>query len=233
MTHSSIVQAGSVRRAGGCFLAAGLVVFLAAGCVAPGPRGELPVGCWSGAGSFVYETWPGAATTQPVDASAAPQSLCREYKTVLCIRPARLEDRDVVELDIRSARGPLPGAKDMDNETHIKAALVKAKRVSDSAVLYHVIALQYNPGPNEELKVDEKAPPFAASCLTVDGRTVFQIQYMKNFVDMFRFEGPRVEKTGVYFDPDGGLIHWVEMLRRSGAASCCQDFQSSAPKGKP
>jgi hypothetical protein len=236
MTQSSITQKGSSRRGGWCFIAAGLAVFLAAGCVAPGPRGELPMGCWSGEGSFVYETWPDTAATQPSEASAKPQSLCREYKTTLCIRPARLDGRDVVEMDIRSARGPFPGEKDMGDETHIKAALVKAKRVSESTVLYRLIALEYNPGPSKKLKVDEKAPPFAASCLTHDGRTVFQIQYMKNFVDSFRFEGPRVEKTGAYFDPDGGMIHWVETLHRSdaaGQASCCPDSPSTALPAKP
>jgi hypothetical protein len=210
-----------------------LVALLASGCVAPGPRGEIPTGCWSGEGSFVYETWPGTPTTKPFDAAATPQSLCREYKTTLYIGPGRIEGREAVMLDIRSARGSLPGTKDMGEETHIKAALVEAKRLSDSAVLYRIIALRYNPRPNEELKIDETASPAAASCLTVGGRTVLQIQYMKDFVDVFRFEGSGVEKTGSYFDPEGGMINWVESLSRSrstGGGSCCPDLAPRSPQ---
>jgi hypothetical protein len=231
MTQSAIVQTGSVRHIAACFAMALLAVCLAPGCVAPGPRGELPIGCWSGQGAFVYETWPGSATTKPFDSSATAQSVHREYKTTLCIQPGRIEGRDAIMLDILSARGGLPGTKDLGDETHIKAALVKAKRLSDSTVLYRFLALRYNPKSDEELQVDEAASPVGATCTTVGDRTFLQVQYMRDFFDVFRFEGAQVEKTGVLFNPDSGMITWVESLSKSrtvSGAPCCQSVSPVA-----
>jgi hypothetical protein len=216
------------------FIAAGLLMLLMQGCVAPGPRGEVPIGCWSGEGTMAFEIWSDPTATQPSGESAAPQSLCREYKTKLCIRPAQLGGHEVVELDIHSARGPLPGTRDMGDESHVRAALAKIKRLSDSTVLYRVVAMQYNPGPGEKMSFDEKAPPAGASCITTGGLTILQVQYLDGFVDEFRFEGSRLEKAGTFYDPKSGMIHWVEALNRSGGVSCacCQGRTSNAPDAR-
>ena len=79
-------------------------------------------------------------------------------------------------------------------------------------VLYRLVGFLLNPGPDGALRFDNNAPPFGASCATVNGATTLQIDYMDNFADTFRFEGEQVEKSGVYFDKKEGLIHWVEHL---------------------
>jgi len=189
-----------------------VVALFCAGCAATGPRGEIPLGQWSGEGVFVYEEWePGE------EQGGAPgrHSIHRSYPTSLSIRPGVLEEREIIELEIRSQRGALP---DLGEETHLKVALLKAKRVSDATVLYRLVGMasNFDPGPDDELLLsfDDDAPPFGASCITTDGATVLQIHYMDNFVDTIRFQGDRVEKCGVYFDADAGLIHWCEHQRR-------------------
>ncbi len=101
------------------------------------------------------------------------------------------------------------GPKEIDA---IKAALVKAKRVADVMTLYRLVDLKFNPTPGNELHFEEYGPPYAASCTSKDGTTIFQIVYRKNFVDAFRFRGRRLEKTGAYFDPKEQLVHWYEDL---------------------
>ncbi len=187
-----------------------LVIVALSGCTAAGPRGEIPAGQWTGQGVLIYEHW------KPADEKTEgpqPQSINRAYPTRMSIRPAQLDGREVIELEIRSERGPLPGME--GKATHLKAALVKAKRVSDSMVLYRLVDLLVNPGADEALGFDDGAPPFGASCITVNGTTTVQIEYMDNFVDTVRFKGDHVEKSGVYFDIKEGLIHWVEHLTRS------------------
>ena len=185
------------------------IVAFSAGCAAPGPRGEIPFGTWSGRGVFVYEHW------KPADKQAEreePRSIHRTYPTRLNIRPGELNGHEIVELEIHSDRGPLPGMK--EKATHLKVALVKAKRVSESVVLYRLVGFLLDPAPDGVLRFDNNAPPFGASCATINGATTLQIDYMDNFADTFRFEGEQVEKTGVYFKKKEGLIHWVEHLTR-------------------
>ena len=177
-----------------------------AGCAAPGPAGVIPFGEWSGRGSFVYEDWEENENTAPED-----RSIQRSYSTSLSIRPGELEGREVVELEIISERGSLP---ELGEKTCLRAALVEAKRVSDSTVLYRMVGSLLNPNPDEKLEFDDDAPSLAASCTTSGGVTVLQIHYMDNFIDTFRFAGRRVEKMGVYFNTDGGLIHWWERLTK-------------------
>ncbi|MHC4233636.1 MAG: hypothetical protein ACYSUQ_00825 [Planctomycetota bacterium] len=196
-----------VRRA----LAAALgTAALAAGCTSPGPLAELPFGEWAGEGSFVYEAWPKAPGGEE---GTAALSIHRRYPTTLTIRPGRIDDRDVVELEIISERGRL-GEEDKDTRTHLKLALVKAKQVSDSTILYRVVGLLFNPGPEAELKYDDQAPPFTASCTIHEDARVFQIPYMEGFFDTIRFRGDHVDKTGLYYEKNAGLVHWWEHLTR-------------------
>lgn len=177
-------------------------IVLCSGCEAPGPRGEIPLGMWSGEGVFVYEHWKAEAGEQA--------SIRREYLTSLVLWPVKIDGQKVIQMEIRSERGPVPELE--GNSTHLKAALARVRRVSETTVLYRLVAFQVNPEPDEKLSFDDDAPPVAASCTTRDGVTVLQIQYTDNFVDTFRFEGDRLEKTGVFFNLNEGLIHWVEHL---------------------
>lgn len=173
------------------------------------PPGEIPLGIWSGEGVFVYEHWKAEAGEEA--------SIHREYQTVLIINPMELDGRKVIGMLIHSERGPLP---ELEGEsTQIFAALAEAERVSDATVLYRLVAFEVGPEPDEKVSFDDDAPPVAASCTTQDGVTILQIPYMGNFVDTFRFEGDRLEKTGVYFSLKEGLIHWVEHLTAATTAA--------------
>ncbi len=185
-----------------------LIVTLGAGCVSHDRRGEIPFGTWSGEGVFVYENWKQDGENA---VESEPRSLSRRYSTSLIIRPRELDGHDVIELEIVSNHGGMP---DMDKETHLNVALVEAKRVSESMTLYRLVDFKFNPAPDSTLNYEEDGPPYAASCITSNGTTIFQIEYMENFVDTFRFYGRHVEKAGVYFDPQEGLVHWYEDLTK-------------------
>ncbi len=184
--------------------AASALIALAAGCASPGPRGELPFGEWSGEGTFVYERWQDEDQKEPL-------SIHGEYTTTLSIRPGRLGDREVIELEILTERETLPGWGD---KTLLRAALVEAKRVSDSTVLYQVVACLLNPEPGKELEPDDHFRPYEAVCTTRGETTTFQISYEPKFVDTFRFHGPYVEKTGILGPEDWGFCQWFERLKR-------------------
>jgi hypothetical protein len=171
----------------------------------------LPTGFWRGSGAFVYEAWPNRQSSDSASGAATPSSLHGDYPTTLSIRPGELDDHAVVMLEIESLRGTLP---DLGDKTYLKAALVEAKRLSEAVVLYRLVALAVNPKPGEAFTFDEKAPPCAATCRTADGITVLQINYMDNFVDIFRFKGPMVEKSGSFAAKSDGFIHWSEHLQR-------------------
>jgi hypothetical protein len=183
-------------------------VALCAGCASPSPRGEIPFGQWSGKGTFVYERWKAEEGEKKDN---GPQRIHRDYTTTLSIQPAQLDGRDIMKLEIRSDRGPLP---ELGDETYLKLALCEAKRVSDSVVLYRVVGPLFNPKPDEELKFREGGPPFGASSMAMDGTTILQIQYEDRFVDTFRFRRDGVEKYGSYGEKSQGFIHWSEKLRR-------------------
>ncbi|HUU85192.1 MAG TPA: hypothetical protein VM243_16960 [Phycisphaerae bacterium] len=186
-------------------------IALASGCAAPGPRGELPFGEWSGRGTLAYEAWP-----KPGDGEQEPKALSihRSYPTTLSIRPGKIGDREIIEVEILSERGRL-GEDEEDTRSHLRLALVQAKRVSDATVLYRVVDFKYNPGPDAELRFNDDAPPVGATCTDVGDARVFQIPYMEGFFDTIRFRANRAEKWGVFFDKDSGLIHWAETLTRN------------------
>ncbi len=99
-----------------------LLIVVGTGCGSHLPFGEIPFGTWSGQGVFVYESWK-QAEENAVDPE--PRSLSRRYPTSLTIRPRELDGHDVIELEILSHHGGVP---DMDEHTHLKVALAKAKR---------------------------------------------------------------------------------------------------------
>lgn len=179
-----------------------------AGCSAGRMADGIPLGEWSGNGSFVYDIWErdAEATTQPTE----PSSAYRDYATHLTIRQVSSEGEDFVELDIRSERGAIPGAGE---RTHLRVALARAKSVSDSASLYRVVDWKFNPDDDESLDLGKTDAPIAASCLRSGGPTVLTIRYHDDFVDIFRFRGDSLEKYGYLYDKNG-LIHWWERLSR-------------------
>ena len=185
-----------------------LLLVVGPGCALQKPLGKIPFGTWSGEGVFVYENWKqdGENAVDP-----KPRSLSRRYPTSLTIRPRELDGHDVIELEILSKHGGMP---DMDQETHLNVALVEAKRVSESMTRYRLVDFKFNPTSDNTLSYEEDGPPYAASCITSNGTTIFQIEYLENFVDTFRFRGHHVEKSGVYFDLKEGLIHWYEELTK-------------------
>jgi hypothetical protein len=188
-----------------------ILLVLAGGCAAPGLRGEVPLGNWTGEGTFVYQGWKeGESTGQPAAPTMA-ETIRREYPTTLAIRNGRLDNLDVIMIEIQSKRGSLPQIGD---ETRLNVALEKVKRVSDSTVLYREVAAQLNASPDDKLHIEKDTPPITAVCTTERGVTTFAIQYMENFTDVFRFDGGTVEKTGLYFDKETGLVHWCEQLKR-------------------
>ncbi|GMU22310.1 MAG: hypothetical protein AMXMBFR13_23960 [Phycisphaerae bacterium] len=171
----------------------------------------LPTGFWRGSGAFVYEAWPNRQSSDSASGAATPTSLHGDYPTTLSIRPGELDGHAVVMLEIESLRATLP---DLGDKTYLRAALVEAKRLSEGVVLYRLVALAVNPKPGEAFTFDENAPPYAATCRTTNGVTILQINYMDDFVDIFRFEGWNVEKAGSFAVKSDGLIHWTEHLQR-------------------
>lgn len=183
-------------------LAVLLVVTLGAGCASFGPPSEIPFGTWSGEGVVVSERW------KQDDDDSESESISRRYPTTLTIQPIVLEGHDVIEMEIHSYHSDMRSTDDV----HIKAALVKAKRVSDVITLYRLVDFKFNATPENDLHFKENGPPYAASCTSRDGTTILQIVYSENFVDTFRFQGRHLEKTGAFFDPKEQLVHWYEDL---------------------
>lgn len=181
------------------------------GCVTPERAGLIPLGEWTGHGTFVFEEWasrqPG--TTQP----SYPTSVSRSYPTHLTIKRVESEGHEFIVLDILSERGPVA---DLGEATHLEAALAKAKVVSDSVVLYRVVDWEFNPRPDEKLglKPFDQEPPYDASCIRLKDSTVLRIQYQDHFSDTLQFQGNCVEKEGVNYDEHAGIIHWSEVLHR-------------------
>ncbi len=173
-------------------------IFLAAGCASRRPV-ALPLGEWTGHGSFTYERWG-----EPEDTA----TLHRDYKTCLRMRKSKVDDQPATEIEIVSQRGELP---ELGERTHIRLALVETKRLSDSAVLYRVAGQLFDPKPDDQPKFEAKSPPVGASCIKIDGVTVLQIAYNDGFVDTFRFHGKGLMKAGTLTVEDGS-IHWVETL---------------------
>lgn len=195
----------------GWALTAIAVIAWAPGCAAPGPRGVLPFGEWSGDGTYVYEAW-GAQDED--DEAPQPRRLHRSYPTTLSIRPDRIDEQDIVVMEIRSKRGAFQEDSE-DTETHLLLALLEGRHVGDNTVLYRVVDFAFCPGMEYKLHIEDDAPPVGATCTDVGDALVFQIPYKEGFFDTIRFRGNRVEKWGVFFDEKSGLIQWAESLTRT------------------
>jgi hypothetical protein len=178
-----------------CVLACGSMV---TGCAA-GRSVRIPLGEWTGDGAFTFERWGKPEETD---------SIHREYKSRLCISKSEVDGQPATQLEVISEHGELP---DLGPRTHMRLALVEAKRYCDHAVLYRVAGPLFDPNPEEEPTFEKGTPPVGASCMIMGGVTILQIVYQQGFVDTFRFHGRGLSKTGS-LTVDVGSIHWVEAL---------------------
>ncbi len=167
------------------------------------PTDEVPVQIGNGGSEHA-----GGPEERDKDGKPLRRTLQREYRTSLEIWPEETEGRDLIWIAIRSRRGPLP---DLDNETRLLIALEPARRPERGAGLYRVVAFAYNAAAGARPELQDMTAATGCTCITRDDVTTLQIRYMDNYVDTFRFEGDRVEKSGV-FGAKTGLIHWVEEL---------------------
>ena len=197
-------------------------------------RGGIPVGEWQGRGVCVFEWWDARAPS-PIeeakrsaledalgesyedlpleleDGAEAPgfnTTIYRRYPTRLRIWEERIGRRQITMLEMRSQRGALPG---LGEETHTLVALEVAKRLSATTTLYRQVGFTFNPETEGMPALNESGPPCSATCTTIGDTTILQIRYLEDFVDTFRFEDARLEKSGLYH-ASGGLVHWTEQL---------------------
>ncbi len=133
------------------------------------------------------------------------------YPTTLTIGPSTLDGRDIVLIEIESNRDALPGLGD---KTHARIALQEVQRFCDKTVIYRIVSMLINEPAAKSLEYSETGPPASAICTVHDGDTLLQIQYMENFHDAFRFSDIEVQKSGMFFGADGGVIQWWEELEQ-------------------
>lgn len=170
----------------------------AAGCASRGvPR--IPIGEWNGQGTFTFERWGEPENTA---------SFHRDYDTWLHIKNSEVDGQPALELEIISERGELP---ELGPRTHLRLALVEAKRYDDGTVLFRVAGPIFDPKPDERPKFESNASPFGASLMRTRDLSMLQIAYQEGFVDTFRFRGRELLKAGTFTVEDGS-IHWVEAL---------------------
>ena len=189
--------------------------------------GEIPLGEWTGRGVFIYQHWEDEDESLIDDVFRTDDDIVdlleddsvagrrggvvhRRYTTRLSVWDEEWDDRDVIVMEIRSRRGRLA---ELGDETHLMLAFEEARRLTRATVLYRMISMTFNPEPDSEPLLKDDAAPVTASCTTTGDVTVLQIHYMDNFIDTLRFEGRRVEKTGMYHTRDG-MVHWNEELKK-------------------
>ncbi len=210
----------------GLFCVSGTAVLLQLGFQkAAAPSGvKLPVGEWSGEGQYAYETWP----KQPAADAPAAISTTSRYPTRLSIRAEKLEGRDVLMFDILSKHKEVGVLKD---DVHAVLAFEEVKRLSDTVLLYRLVAHEMNPSEGEALHYENSAPQASGSLFREGGDLVFSVQYDENNSETYLFSGAAsgrigdVRKIGLIAAERGdeeersrenvsGFIHWVETLKK-------------------
>lgn len=195
---------------GFCGMIAAAAMLASAGCASLKPA-RLPMGEWRGEGLYVYETRPAGGDGSKLISTS------NRYPTSLSIQRGKLGDRDAIYVEVISRHQDIGILKD---NVHLRMALEEAKRLSDDAVLYRVLAMTFN--PDEELKPPAQDQPLVASCLRDGSAVVFQVVYPQatGMSECYRFQGGRVHKSGTIYAPEGhdgdeiGLIQWTESLGR-------------------
>jgi hypothetical protein len=169
------------------------------GCAMTSPV-KVPCGEWKGCGTFAYERW-----APPEKA----ESVHREYPTRLKITPAEFENQPALEMEIVSEHGGISGLE--GDKTHLRLALIEAKRPSESCVLYRVVPL--DPDRKNPPEIDADAPPISASCMKSKHAVILQINYFEGFVDCYQFRGRGLTKSGSFTEKTD-IIHWTETLHQ-------------------
>ncbi|MBU0640013.1 MAG: hypothetical protein KKB50_14185 [Planctomycetes bacterium] len=197
-------------RAWGCLGAFGLLL-ACSGCATLPTRAEIPVGEWSGEGTFFL------VKCKPLEEGTVTKFETIEhgvYPTHLKIELELVEGRAALRLEILSERGAV---EQLDGErSHLVMHLRPMLAVADNAImLYHLIDWGYSSNENAP-KVDSvSGAPVQAMCMVVRGDLVLRIRYMEHYVDTFRFRGNALYKDGaIYSEEDDGSIHWSEYLKK-------------------
>jgi len=192
------------------FTIAGMVLAATGGCTGPG---EIPIGTWSGTGTFVdYEAVAG-------ETAAEERAQSRSYETELTISETRAFGRDALRFDILSKRGTLFNVPDEKTELHF--VLLPLRTLDGGEVLYAgVEADNVGSGGAGGLPADSVA---RATSLRTPTGLVLHLDYgdphkESTFVDTLHFLADRVVKTGTFTSDrnDGGKVArvwWTEQLR--------------------
>ena len=181
------------------------------GCAAAPKRADIPLGRWSGPGTFIYVRYtPGAGT------ATAPTEVYRygDYPTELTIAPSDSGPSGSLRIEILSMRGQVE--KMQGDRTHIVLRLEPGVPLAGGRIRPYRLA-EFGLSLNENEPTAERGPigMTHATCMATGDELVLQIHYMADFVDTYRFSGNMVYKDGEYFPLNGDvLVHWSEALRR-------------------
>lgn len=199
----------TLRKCIGCGTA--VMLLLCVGCAGVPRRAEIPIGTWSGEGTFVLEKWDAAET-----ADAASGVLSQgKYKTHLTIEPTTLDGRDALRMEILSERGEVEGLD--GDRTHIISILCETRSIENDTITFYRICQEGLSLDAEEPSMEYAPDEFTrATCLLRPGEVVLRIEYMDKLIDIYRFRGDTVLKDGTYGGVEAeGYVHWSERLRRS------------------
>lgn len=183
------------------------------GCATLPTRAEIPLGKWSGTGTYIVEKWS-AENQDPNDWKLQERGR-GSYPTRLDIESVTIAGRDAVRLEILSERGVIKSHPDLGDRTHLVLHLRKVDSQDEgAAALYQVI--ERGLSTSDESPQMEKGPEEVslATCNMLDGDIVLRILYGDGWVDVFHFQGNRVYKNGAYFQFADGYVQWSEVLRR-------------------
>ena len=185
-------------------------LLLCTGCATLPTRAEIPLGEWSGHGSFVIHKWSDDDKTAEASQGTLEHG---EYPTRLTIEKTEINGENGVRIEILSERGESKALE--GDRTHIVALLRPAESLAnDTITLYHVVELGITTTEEPPQRDMGSERITAATCMLSAGDIVLRIHYMDEFADTLRFRGDVVFKDGSYFTSKEGLIHWSERLQR-------------------
>jgi len=176
---------------------------------------KLPIGEWAGEGVYAYEAMPKEAGT-----GETPVSTTNHYPTRLTIRNEKVKGHDVVVFEILSQHKHVGVLQD---DVRARFAYEEAKRLSDAALVYRLVANEMNAAEGSPINYNDTAK-VSASLMREGDDLVFTTKYGDTFAESYRFKGAatgtagEVQKMGLIAaaekDDYVGFIHWIETLRR-------------------
>ncbi len=189
------------------------LLFWCTGCATLPTRPEIPLGEWSGTGTYVVEKW--SADKDDPKSAVFEGREHGTYPTSLKIEPTTVAGEDAVRLEILSERGVFRLHPDIGSRTHLVMHLVKDDSVDENGIgLYHLAAagLTIDDDPPEMEQGSSKIN--MVTCNTLDRDIVLRIIYQDGWLDVIHFQDNDVYKNGAYFQMSGGYIQWSELLHR-------------------